>query len=100
MCMVNAKGVPARRLNSQNLQIISKITKSELSMRFYFCDKNMENSPKLESLPTLCRSATLPPETTISKWRVTPTIRQLLQLPTRGTSAFGGLRKVNGVKSS
>ena len=46
----------------------------------------MENSPKLERMPTLCRSATLPPETTISKWGVTATIRQLLQLPTQGTS--------------
>ena len=54
----------------------------------------MENSPKLESMPTLCRSATLPAETTISKWRVTATIRQLLQLPTGGTSAFGGLRAI------
>ena len=53
---------------------------------------NMENSLKLESMPTLCRSATLPAETTISKWRVTETIRQLLQLPTGGTSAFGGLK--------
>ena len=39
---------------------------------------DMENSPKLESMPTLCRSATLLAETTISKWRVTATIRQLL----------------------
>ena len=52
----------------------------------------MENSPKLESMPTLCRSANLPAETTISKWRVMVTIRQLLQLPTEGTSAFGGFR--------
>ena len=44
-------------------------------------------------MPTLCRSATLPAETTISKWRVIATIRQLLQLPTGGTSAFGGLSK-------
>ena len=48
-----------------------------------------ENSPKLESMPTLCRSATLPAETTISKWRVTAIIRQFLQLPTGGTLAFG-----------
>ena len=51
-----------------------------------------ENSPKLECMPTLCRSATLSKETTNSKWRVTTTIRPLLQLPTRGTSTFGGLR--------
>ena len=49
---------------------------------------DMKNSPKLKSMPTLCRSATLLAETTISKWRVTTTIRQLLQLPTGGTSAF------------
>ena len=52
----------------------------------------MEKSPKLESMPTLCRSATLPAETTISKWRVTVTIRQRLHLPTGGPSAFGGIR--------
>ena len=52
----------------------------------------MENFPKLGSMPTLCRSATLLAETTISKWKVAATIRQLLQLPTRGTSAFWGLR--------
>ena len=28
----------------------------------------MENSPKLERMPTLCRFATLPAETKISKW--------------------------------
>ena len=60
---------------------------------------DMENSPKLESMPTLCRSATLPAETTISKWRVMATIRQLLQLPTGGTSAFGGLRVLEGLFS-
>ena len=54
----------------------------------------MENSPKLESMPTLCTSATLPPETTISKWRVAATTRKLLQLPTGGTSAFRGLRAI------
>ena len=52
----------------------------------------MENSSKLESMPTLRRSTTLPAETTISKWRVTATIRLLLQLPSGGTSAFGDLR--------
>ena len=36
--------------------------------------------PNLRAMPTLCRSATLPPETTISKWRVTATIGQFLQL--------------------
>ena len=45
--------------------------------------------PNLRRMPTLCRSATLPAKTTISKWRVTATIRQLLQLPIGGTSAFG-----------
>ena len=59
---------------------------------------NMENAPKLESMPTLCRSATLPAETTISKWRVTATIRQLLQLLTGGTSAFGGLRAIASLR--
>ena len=58
------------------------------------CSKDMENSPKLESMPTLCRSAILPAKTTISKWRVTATIRQRLQLPTEGTSAFGDLRAI------
>ena len=58
----------------------------------------MENSPKLESMPTLCRSATLPAETTISKWRVTATIRQLLQLLTGGTLAFGGLRAIASLR--
>ena len=58
----------------------------------------MENSPKLESMPTLCRSATLPQETTISKWRVAATIRQLLQLPTGGASAFGGLRAIASLR--
>ena len=47
-----------------------------------------------EGTSLLCRSATLPPETTISKWRVAATIRQLLQLLTGGTSAFGGLRAI------
>ena len=51
--------------------------------------KYMANSPKLESMPTLSRSATLLAETTISKWRVMANIRQLLQLPTGGTTAFG-----------
>ena len=45
-------------------------------------------------MPTLCRTATLVAKTTISKWRVVATIRQLLQLPTRGKSAFGGLRAI------
>ena len=54
----------------------------------------MEISPKLERMPTLCSSASLPAETTISKWRVVATIRQLLQLPTGGTSVFGGLRAI------
>ena len=31
---------------------------------------------------------------TISKWRVTTTIRQLLQLPTGGTSVLGSLRAI------
>ena len=48
----------------------------------------METPPKLESMPILCRSVTLPAKTTISKWRVTATIRQLLQLPTGGASAY------------
>ena len=60
--------------------------------------KYVENSPKLESMPTLCRSATSPAETTISKWRVTATVRQLLQLPTGGTSAFGGLRAIASLR--
>ena len=47
--------------------------------------------PNLRACP-LCRFATLPAETTIPKWRVTATIGQLLQLPTGGTLAFGGLR--------
>ena len=58
----------------------------------------MENSPKLERMPTLCRSATLLAETTISKWRVTATIRQLLQLPTGRTSAFGSLRAIASLR--
>ena len=51
----------------------------------------MESFPKLERMPTPCRSTTLRAETTISKRRVTAPIRHLLQLPTRGTSAFGAL---------
>ena len=43
-------------------------------------------------MPTLCRSATLPAKTTISKWRVAATIRQLLQLLTGGTISFRGLK--------
>ena len=54
----------------------------------------MENSLKHENMPTLCRSTTLLAEATITKWRVMATIRQLLQLPTGGTSAFGNLRRV------
>ena len=54
----------------------------------------MENSPKLERMPTVCRSATLPAETTISKWRVMATIKHLLQLLTGRTSAFGSLRAI------
>ena len=59
----------------------------------------MENSPKCERMPTLCGSATLPAETTISKWGVTATLRQLLQLPSRETSAFGGLREIAPLQS-
>ena len=59
---------------------------------------DMENSLKLESMPTLCRSVTLPAETTISKWRVTATIRQLLQLSIGETSAFRGLRAITSLR--
>ena len=52
--------------------------------------RDMENSHKLEKMPTLCGCAILPAETTILKWRVTATTRQLLQLPTGGTSVKAG----------
>ena len=53
----------------------------------------MENSPERESMPTPCRPATSPAEATISEWIVTAIIKQLLHLPTGGTSAFGGFKK-------
>ena len=52
----------------------------------------MENSPKLESMPTLCRCATLPAETTISKWRVTATIRWASSVTHRRDISFQGFK--------
>ena len=57
-----------------------------------------EFSPVSSLHPTLCRSTTLTAETAISKWRVTTTIRQLLQLPTGGTPAFGVLRAIASLR--
>ena len=48
--------------------------------------------PHLRGCPLSVDVPLYPPQTTISKWRVTATLRQLLRLPTGGTSAFGGLR--------
>ena len=54
--------------------------------------------PNLRSYPLSVDLPLYPPETSISKWTGTATIRQLLQLPTGGTSAFGGSRAIASLR--
>ena len=67
-------------------------------MFFFSVTVNTENSPKIESMPTLCRSATLPTEITISKRKCHGNYKAASSVAHRRDISFPGLRAIASLR--